>query len=276
MNLENTYRDRVAIVIGGASGIGHALSQRLVALGASVILADIDDVALQTVAGSLMSSAQHSQSVRGKLVDATDSENVHLFFDELAKEDTAPDFLFNSVGQGYWGDVREATESQWREVFAKNFWSAVHPSIEFIKRNSLRNSGHIVNIASMAGLVPIPTTIPYTSAKHAVVGFSLSLREEVASLGIRVSVVCPGPVKGAFHSRILIAGKDTQARREPQGSIAPSDAAEQILLGVSKNHATIAFPSALRWRWRLSQWIPQIFRGPAQKAVARMRSQNGS
>jgi short-subunit dehydrogenase len=111
--------------------------------------------------------------------------------------------------------------------------------------------GHIVNTASLAGLLPYPTNLPYTTTKHAVVGLSLALRAEAADLGVKVSVVCPGTVQ----TRMYTASPMLNVRSEQTPAALPfklmeaDSAAQRILAGVARNQPVIIFPLYARMLW---------------------------
>lgn len=119
--------------------------------------------------------------------------------------------------------------------------------------------GHIVNIASVAGLVPVPTETAYATTKHAVVGLSTSLRLEAADLGVKVSAVCPGFVQtGIFDAAILLKVKRGEMRsRLPQKMMGAPQAARIILKGVARNEERIVFPFGYRIMW----WLSRIHTG---------------
>jgi short-subunit dehydrogenase len=125
--------------------------------------------------------------------------------------------------------------------------------------------GHIVNVSSLTGLLPQPGNANYCTAKHGIVGFSLSLRFEAADLGIKVSCVCPGDMKTNIYENMTVmnVGREEVVRVSgrshflmPQWSA--TDAAREILRGVSRNKAMIVFPMIGRWIWRLYRAFPSL------------------
>jgi NAD(P)-dependent dehydrogenase (short-subunit alcohol dehydrogenase family) len=125
--------------------------------------------------------------------------------------------------------------------------------------------GHIVNTSSAAAFFAYPGNAPYCTAKHAVVGLSLSLRLEAADLGVKVSCVCPGFVRTNIYQSAQIAGVTLPAgvdRERLAGALprmmAPSRAAEVILDGVARDKALIVFPASMRWARRVSSVLPGL------------------
>jgi short-subunit dehydrogenase len=130
--------------------------------------------------------------------------------------------------------------------------------------------GHIVNTSSAAGLLPQPLSAPYCTAKHAVVGLSLSLRAEGADLGVKVSVVCPGYVRTKiFESSVVVNMPQDLAYRTPGRikMIEAAQAARVILDGVAQNQAVIAFPGYIRLAWRAYRLFPRV----AERSVRQVR-----
>jgi short-subunit dehydrogenase len=136
--------------------------------------------------------------------------------------------------------------------------------------------GHIVNTSSIGGLIPVPIGTPYAAAKHAVVGFSTSLRTEAAGLGVKVSVVCPGHVETSVSDRAIYATRFSSeaalAEIMARGRMMPAAAcAEVILRGVERNRAIIT----VTWIARLVWWLYRLAPGAVIYLFQRMARQLG-
>ena len=134
--------------------------------------------------------------------------------------------------------------------------------------------GHIVNTASLAGLIGFPTAAPYSAAKHAVVGLSTALRVEAAHFGVKVSVVCPGYVATNFYNAATVLKADRDklfAGRGPR-FMPPQKAARAILRGVRQNRMIIAFPFRARALWWCYRLYPSLLAGLGRKIVADFRA----
>jgi NAD(P)-dependent dehydrogenase (short-subunit alcohol dehydrogenase family) len=114
------------------------------------------------------------------------------------------DYIFNNAGISVCADARDLEIAHWRKVIDVNLMGVVYGTHAAYQQMVKQGHGHIVNIASLAGLVPFPTNAPYAASKHAVVGLSLSMRTEGEALGVKVSAVCPG---------FSVSGASRQARR---------------------------------------------------------------
>src|SRR3954471_3734926 len=164
--------DKVAVVTGGASGIGAALCQRLAQAGARVVVADIDlDRARDTAQGI----GKHAEPVH---VDVTRAESVQALVDGAVKAHGRLDFMFNNAGLAVVGDMRDLSLEHFRKVLDVNLWGVIHGSHYAYRVMALQGRGHIVNTASGFGLVPGPFNGPYVTSKFAVVGFTETLRVE--------------------------------------------------------------------------------------------------
>lgn len=255
------FRDQVAIVTGGATGLGAALCEALAAEGAKVIVLDRDGAGAAKVAAKIQAEGGAAEPL---VVDVRDATALQSAIETVAERHRRLYYLFNNAGLGCWGDALEFTPETWREILEVNYWGCVHGTLEAYRWMKEHGGGRIVNIASLAGLISVPGAAPYSAAKHAVVGFSLALRAEAAEFGVQVSVVCPGPIKSQFHSSMLRAAGETPGRAAPADTLDPALAAREILRGVAGNEAIIVFPARARrtwWKWRLSpQWLAKAQR----------------
>jgi NAD(P)-dependent dehydrogenase (short-subunit alcohol dehydrogenase family) len=257
---QDRFAGAVAIVTGAASGIGKALSTALVARGASVLLADIDREGAASVAASLGVGLR----ARAVEVDVTDRARVREVVEATASDHGRLDYLFNNAGIGAGGPVEELPGSLWERAIDVDLNSVIYGVAAAYPLMVRAGTGHIVNTASLAGLVPSPFLTPYAAAKSAVVGLSTSLRVEAAARGVRVSVVCPGPVETPLLNRpdpdegprTRVDGRKllTNALGEPYP---PGDLAADVLAGVAENRAIIVAPATARAAWEAFRADPE-------------------
>ena len=183
------FRDRVAVVTGGAGGIGFALARAFAARGAKLALADLDEEALARAEQEL---AGGGAQVIGVHTDVTRRESVQLLADVTRRRFGAVHLVCNNAGVAVFGELARATPEDWEFTMGVNFWGVVHGVASFVPiLLEQKAGGHVVNTASMAGLVGMQWLGVYCASKFAVVGLSESLHRELEPHGIGVSVVCP-------------------------------------------------------------------------------------
>ncbi|MFM8564431.1 MAG: SDR family NAD(P)-dependent oxidoreductase [Acidimicrobiia bacterium] len=194
-------RGKVAVVTGAASGIGRAMTDRFVAAGMKVVLADVDEVRLRNVHAELTESGADVLPV---VVDVSLGESLEELARRTLEKYGAAHVLCNNAGVAGVGDQWTGPMSVWDWVININLYGVVHGIRSFLPIMLDQNEGHIVNTASMAGLVAMPGFGPYNATKHAVVAISEGLFMELAAKGVNVScsVLCPGFVKTSLTTDI--------------------------------------------------------------------------
>jgi NAD(P)-dependent dehydrogenase (short-subunit alcohol dehydrogenase family) len=189
------FKGKVAVVTGGASGIGRAIAEALARDGARLVLADIEEPVLAETTAFLRCLGAHVLAVRTDVSKAPDVE-------ALAQRTLAAfgrvDLLFNNAGVSGGGSLWDSTPEDWNWVLGVNVWGVIHGIRTFVP--IMLNQGteaHIINTASVAGLISPPGMGPYNVSKHAVVTLSETLYHELALVDskIRISVLCPAWVK---------------------------------------------------------------------------------
>lgn len=195
----------IAVVTGAASGIGRALAEALGRRGAVVIVSDLNAGGAKAVADAIVAAGGRAESVT---TDVSREADVTTLVDATLQRHGRVDLMINNAGIAVGGEVRDLIVADWRRIIDVNLLGVVHGVAAASPRMVAQGSGHILNIASLAGLGPWPTMAPYATTKFAVVGLSLSLRAEAASLGVRVSVACPGFVQSGIYEAAAIANAD--------------------------------------------------------------------
>ena len=248
----DSLRDRVAVVTGGGSGIGRALVDIFVREGARVVVADVDGPAAEAVAAAGRARGGTALAVP---TDVTDLAQVQALADRAFDELGAVDVLCNNAGVALWGGLEQATHRDWQWVLGVNLWGVIHGLEAFLPRMiASGRRGHIVNTASMAGLVATRGLGIYNTSKYAVVGLSETLVKDLAPYGIGVSVLCPLGVA----TRIRASGRNrpTHLRNEAVDptapvtldgtTLAPEAVAEMVLSAILENRLyVITHPESL-------------------------------
>jgi len=188
------FAGKVAVITGAGSGFGRAFAWRAHALGMKLVLADIERAALNTVVAELGAAGA---SVIGELADVAHGEAVQRLADRAFAELGGVHLLFNNAGVGSGGLVWENSDRDWQWVLGVNLWGVIHGLRHFVPRMiAAGEPGHIVNTASVAGLVCAPNMGVYNVSKHAVVALTETLLHDLRLAGapIGVSLLCPAYV----------------------------------------------------------------------------------
>ena len=271
--LRERFDGRTAIVTGGGSGIGRALGAELAARGATVVLADVDLAAAAAAAAEI--GPRSPGSVTAAELDVRDADAVADLVERVASDHVRLDYLFNNAGVAVGGDTAQLSVAHWDRVIDVNLRGVVHGVAAAYPRMVRQGSGHIVNTASLAGLFPSPTLVPYAATKHAVVGLSISLRAEAACNGVRVTALCPGFVDTPLLDHVNEGlpgprpGREL-LRRVPGGLYTPDALARDALDGVARNRALVVAPSVARNAWRGYRLAPTVVLAAATRTARRL------
>jgi NAD(P)-dependent dehydrogenase (short-subunit alcohol dehydrogenase family) len=210
------FRDKVAVITGAASGIGRAIAERCVREGMAVVLADIEQPALDNACHELASRGTTVMAVR---TDVSRAEDIKALAQKTFERFGAVHLLVNNAGVGS-GTVATGTLADWQWTLGVNLWGVIHGVQVFTPLMLKQNTeGHIVNTASIAGLVSSAAGGIYNVSKHAIVALSETLYHELAQMSakVKVSVLCPGFVSTRFY--------ECERNRPPelQNEIRPED-----------------------------------------------------
>lgn len=217
---------KVAVVTGGASGIGHAMATRFAAEGMKLVLVDIE-------AGPLAEAAKAFESegveVLTQQIDVSDPAKMDALAAKTLERFGSVHVVCNNAGVGSGGPMWELTTEDWEFCLRPNLWGVIHGVRVFTKHMIAQDEGHIVNTASMAGLVSVPGMGPYNVTKHGVVTLSETLFHELAALGskVGVSVLCPGHV----NTRIWESDRNRPEELAATGNDLSSDEMRETVEG---------------------------------------------
>jgi len=276
--MKKVYDNKVCFVTGAASGIGKAVCQALLALGAKVVAVDINGDALRAWV------AEHGDgngSICASTLNVTDYDAFKALIEWTLAEHRQLDFLFNIAGITIAGEARDLEIEHWRKVLAVDLNGPVNGSVLAYQQMVKQGRGHIVNLSSIQGLVPLPMEAPYVTAKFGVVGLSQALCVEGAELGVKVSVVCPGYVKTSIFAKSVMVNLDREKHLKSldyyeRYGISPEGCAQVILKGVARNKAIIPVTRLAALMWRLARLSPGFMINTLRKDLAKARSERKS
>lgn len=184
------FAGRVAVVTGAGSGIGASLARIFAKNGMKVMVADIDESSAQLVAERLCAEGYEASY---DVLDVTNKTAMLALADKAWKRYGGCHILCNNAGVSVVRPLIQTSEEDWNWMLSVNLMGVVHGLAAFVPRMlALGEPGHIVNVSSMAGIVPLKNFGAYVASKYAVVGLSEVLQLELSGQGLDVSVVCPG------------------------------------------------------------------------------------
>ena len=228
--MKEYYENKVAVVTGGASGIGLALCELLLSLGAkAVVLADLNAEKLKTESARL--DAAYPGKVLGVQTDVTKQESVAAMIQQAAEFGAGQiHLLFNNAGLGLSKSFDEATDADWKFAFDVNFYGALYGVRAVLPVMRAQGGGHIANTASGIAYCAMPYQSMYSATKAALLGFTSALRYELWDENIRLSTVIPGTVATPIWEK---------AGGAPKSAITPAESARGILKGIAANERVV-------------------------------------
>ncbi|MEV6431473.1 SDR family oxidoreductase [Nocardia sp. NPDC051463] len=249
---------KVVAITGGARGIGRATAAAFLDAGAAVAIGDIDVELVAKTAAEL--GADPDAKIVGLPLNVTDRASFAAFLDSVDSELGPLDVLVNNAGIMPTGLFTDEDEAMTDRIIDINLNGVIHGSRLAVKRFIDRGSGHLINIASLAGTQGLPGLATYCATKHAVVGFTSALHLEMKEHGVHVGVVLPGIVRTE-----LSAGANMPSWITPLTTVDPDDVAAAIVTSVQRNKPMLTVPRRLAAIIKSAQLLPYR----AQLAVAR-------
>ncbi|MGH7354170.1 MAG: SDR family NAD(P)-dependent oxidoreductase [Candidatus Rokuibacteriota bacterium] len=228
----NTLTGKVAVVTGGASGIGRSLALAFARERAKVVLADVDEAGMARVAGEIKAAGSEAATVH---TDVADLASVQALAERAFATFGRVHVLCNNAGVALWGGLETMTHRDWQWALGVNLWGVIHGLEAFLPRMiAQKEGGHVVNTASMAGLVATRGLGVYNTTKYAVVGLSETLAKDLKPHGIGVTVLCPMGVA----TQIRASERNRPAALRNAGGPGPAEAVE--LMGRTLDPDTVA------------------------------------
>jgi NAD(P)-dependent dehydrogenase (short-subunit alcohol dehydrogenase family) len=240
----DNIRGKTIAITGAARGIGFATAKALLARGARVVIGD-RDVALQE---SAVAQLGNLGPASGYPLDVTSRESFEAFLDKARTDGGGRiDVLINNAGVMPIGPFVEESEQSIRSTLEVNLYGVITGCQLVLPDMIARRSGHIINIASLSGLIPVPGQVVYVGAKFGVVGLTAALADEVAPHNVDVSVIMP-----PFTKTELISGTKSSGAIKP---MEPADIAAAIVKTLNKPKTHVSVPTPLRFTAQAAQML---------------------
>lgn len=239
--MEN-LKGKTAVVTGGASGIGRALCLAFAGEGAHIVVADIDEAGMAETAAAVKKAGTKALTVK---TDVTKLDSVQALAERAWAEMGGVHIVCNNAGVAVHGSLESATHRDWEWVLAVNLWGVIHGVEAFVPRMiAQKQPGHVVNTASMAGLIASQGLGVYNTSKYAVVGLSETLHKDLRPHDIGVSILCPMGVSTNIRTSERNRPRDLQNPKGPEDNdwfqligryLEPEEVAGRVLRAVKAN-----------------------------------------
>lgn len=241
---QRAFEGKLAVITGGSRGLGLVLARALGKRGAIVVILARDESELERAAATV---ARTRTEIYYRMCDVTDRADVASTIADIEHEHGPIDLLVNNAGILHVGPATAMTVADLRAAMETNFWGAVNTVDAVLPSMLARHRGHIVNVASIGGIVPVPWMLPYSASKSALMGWSNGLHHDLAREGVDVTTVAPwvmrtgGPINSTYKGsrRRLLYTLFALADITPGLSVDPAAAAAAILRGVAARRAVV-------------------------------------
>jgi 3-oxoacyl-[acyl-carrier protein] reductase len=236
-NASSLTTQRVALITGGASGLGLATAKRLLRDGFNVAIADLNDDALETTLSALQSEGE-GRTVRAYRLDVRDAKNVESVVAQVAADFGQIDALVNSAGVSHQGSILDNPLDAWERVIGINLTGTYLCTQAVAQRMAQRRSGRIVMLASISGQQVWSGRVAYSSSKGGVLALAKSCAIDLAPFGITVNSVSPGPIETpqtqTLHNRLI---RDTIVNATPMARYGQPDEVADVIAFLASNDA---------------------------------------
>lgn len=254
------YESKKIYVTGGSQGIGLSAAKLFVRAGADVIILSRSAMKLENALHELELERRHpKQILSSQALDVTDWDSVNTHLPKAFEKWGEPDILVNCAGIAHPGYLDELPIEKFKEMMDLNYYGALHTckvSVPYFKKHE---SGHIINVSSMAGFLGLFGYTGYCASKWAVIGFSEALKAELRPFGIQVSVLAPPNTRTpGLEQENLSKPPEVLKTEEKTTVMDPEEVAHALLEGIPRKKFMIVPSLDGRLAYHLSRYAPKI------------------
>lgn len=247
------------LITGAGSGFGRALARLYGGMGARVGVTDVDAGRARAVLAEVTAAGGTGFASRADVTRIADWDALHA---QVMERWGALDILVNNAGVAAAGRLEDTPLEDWRWILETDLFGVVAGCHRFLPLLRKQAHGHIVNVASFAGMTPVPEVSAYATAKAAVVALSEQLRVDLAGSGVGVSVVCPAYVRTGLLD--TFRSRDERHRRLAQrwmerSPVTAQQVAEAIREAIERGRFLVLTHRETRWLWRFRRWFPGLY-----------------
>ncbi len=257
-----TFDGATVFITGGASGIGRAFGEAVAARGADVVLADLQS---QLAVEAAESIRKRGGKATAAALDVRDRNAVERVVEDTVSRTGRLDYVFNNAGLGVFGEAHLYSDDDWDLVVDVNLRGVINVIRSTYPRLIEQGYGHLINTASVAGLIAPPFVSSYVATKHAVYGLSKSMRVEAKRYGVRVTALCPGPIR----TPILTGGAQGRCVYDIEpaamlkwwskiGITELEPFTKEFVAGIERNEGVIVIPKKSRVMAALARAVPKL------------------
>jgi short-subunit dehydrogenase len=249
-------RGKTALVTGAASGIGRAIALRLAEEGARLYLIDVDAQGMSKVVAD---ARRRGVEATGRHCDLSQPSQITAAVHHLLDRLGGVDILVNNAGITYYGKTLEMTAEHWNRLLAINLLAPIQLTRELLPTLLSREESHVLNVASVCGLVGLARVSAYTTSKFGIVGFSESLRAEFNRQGVGVTALCPGLVDTNLFAAAPRGGDRQENKLPPRWLLArPETIANRAVQAIYRNQAVVVTQPYARLLHLTKRFAPRV------------------
>ncbi|MCU5599330.1 SDR family oxidoreductase [Bacillus wiedmannii] len=258
-------QDKVIVITGASSGIGEQVAMQVAEQGATPVLMARTEEKLKALAEKIKET--YNTPCYYYVLDVSEETEVQSVFSKVLQEVGRIDILVNNAGFGIFKTFEDASMDEVKDMFQVNVFGLVACTKAVLPHMVKRNEGHIINIASLAGKIATPKSSAYAATKHAVLGFTNSLRMELSSTNIFVTAINPGPIDTNFFEIADQSG--TYVKNMGRYMLKPTYVAEQIVKSMQTKKREVNLPKWMGIGPKLYALFPGLFERVAGKSLSK-------